>query len=450
MLFGANLIKAKVTEITNEKNIPLADATACWDAALEAVEPAACVDKLVHVDGNVLRMGRTVVKIGERERVTVAAFGKASIGMARAFIGAAGDLVGGCVVAHPSNLYWTDPPGCVETIAAEHPLPGAGSLRAGNVIADTARSLGGDDILVLLISGGGSSLVCAPCHGISFDDKIETTRILLRSGVDINSLNCVRKHISAVKGGNLAVLASGARKIVSIMISDVGGDDPSVIASGPASPDETDYSQSLSICRGVEIPAKVLEFLERGRIGIEPETPKPGNPVFAKVDKIIAASNASAIKAALAEAARRGYAAHEITHTLSGEARDAGKILAGILKSAKPGTFMAAGGETTVTVTGNGKGGRCQELALAAAMELESERDCLIWAAGTDGIDGPTDAAGAWADGDTIRKASESGVVAADRLMNNDAYEFFNAVGSLIKTGPTGTNVMDIIFLLKR
>jgi len=403
----------------------------------------------LHISGVMLNISSGVALKVPTLSLHVVALGKASITMAETFLDLAGDLVCHTLMIHPANMAWRNKRPNIETIAAGHPIPDFGSLNAGKRLLELADSLGENDLLALLISGGGSSLACAPADGISLEDKIGTTKALLRSGVDIHALNSVRKHISAIKGGRLAQRAAPA-KIIALYISDVIGDDPSVIASGPVAPDESTYTEALDVCREADVPKSVTNLLERGAKGLLPETPKPGNPVFDNIKNVVIASNHHALAGAAREVTLLGYKASILTDRLEGEARVVGKRLAALLKSSKENVFIAAGGETTVTVTGAGKGGRNQELALAAAIELEGCDGCLIWAAGTDGIDGPTDAAGAWADGSTAKTAGKLGLSPEDFLGRNDSYHFFERVGGLIRTGPTGTNVMDTIFLMKQ
>jgi len=434
----------------------LEDARRCWDAAIAAVDPGKAVKKTVRHDGEYLHISDFILNIpsdaalkAPTKSLHAVALGKASITMVEAFLEMAGGLVRHTLIIHPANIAWRNHSPNTETIAAGHPLPDFGSLNAGKRLLDLADSLDENDLLALLISGGGSSLACAPADGISLEDKIGTTQALLLAGVDIRALNSVRKHISAIKGGRLAQRAAPA-KIIPLYISDVIGDDPSVIASGPVAPDETTYAEALDVCGKADIPKSVINLLERGASGLLPETPKPGNPVFDNIKNVVIASNHHALTGAAREATLLGYKATILTDRLEGEARAVGKQLAAILKSSKENVFIAAGGETTVTVTGAGKGGRNQELALAAAIELEGCDGCLIWSAGTDGIDGTTDAAGAWADGSTVKTARKLGLSPEDFLKRNDSYRFFERVGGLIRTGPTGTNVMDIIFLVKQ
>lgn len=424
----------------------LEDARAIWDAALKAVDPYLAVKNTLDMQEGRLKISG--LSIEKPDGFSIAALGKASITMTRAALDIMGDKVSRCVVVHPDYIEWGDAPQFVKKIPAGHPIPNRGSLLAGKQLGEFADSLGAKDVLIFLISGGGSALAIDPVGAISFEDKAAANDALLKSGADIRSFNCVRKHISAIKGGRLAARAHPAQTI-SLIISDVVGDDPSVIASGPTAPDDSNFSEAFAACLKAKVPPSVMQYLERGFRGIEPESPKPGDPLLSKTHNIVIASNRAAIDMAGMTAQHLGYKTLWVTDSLEGEARVVGRRMAKLLKSAEAPSFIALGGETTVTVSGKGKGGRCQELALAAAIELDGQTNSLIWAAGTDGIDGPTDAAGAWVDGETIARAKRLGLNPYLHLSKNDSYNFFKPIEGLIHTGPTGTNVMDLIFLLK-
>lgn len=327
-----------------------------------------------------------------------------------------------------------------------HPVPDQRGVDGARRIAQIASQAGPDDLVICLISGGASALLPLPTRGITLGQKQKTTRLLLRSGATIHELNCVRKHMSAIKGGQLARLAYPAT-LLTLILSDVIGDDLDVIGSGPTVPDHSTTADARAILEKYRIPNKL--HLE--------ETPKPGDRIFQKTHNVIIGSNALAIDAAAKEARRLGFHALVLSAYVEGEAREVARVHAAIAKEilssgrplARP-ACVISGGETTVTVRGDGLGGRNQEFALAAAIEIESLRDLLILSAGTDGTDGPTDAAGAIADGATVARAKTLGLDAAAFLRNNDSYHFFEATGDLIKTGPTGTNVADVQLILVR
>jgi hydroxypyruvate reductase len=311
--------------------------------------------------------------------------------------------------------------------------------------------------VIALLSGGGSAMLSAPAEGITTEEKSETFRLLLRAGADIASFNAVRKHLSEVKGGLLARAAQPAATWA-LLLSDVPGDDPSVIASGPFSPDPTTYADAIGVLEryGIfyAVPSQVRRHLAEGADGALPETPKPDDPAFLGTTTALVGTNRTAM-----DAARRMAREQETGPTvtallpgfLRGEARECARsFCSGLRKAAEalsPGhaVVVIAGGETTVNVRGGGKGGRNQEFALAAAVELAGEGAMAVLAAGTDGIDGPTDAAGAYVDGTTVARAASLGLDPGAHLENNDAYPFFEALGDLVVTGPTGTNVADLV-----
>jgi glycerate-2-kinase len=319
---------------------------------------------------------------------------------------------------------------------------------------DLLSSAGEGDLVVGLISGGGSAMISAPPEGVSPEDKEDVLRRMLRSGADIGEFNTVRKHLSQVKGGRLGRAAFPAR-VFALLLSDVPGDEPSVIASGPFSPDPTTYGDAMEILvrRGIrgEIPASASAHLEAGAAGKVPETPKPDDPAFAGIACAVIGSNRLALEAASAAAGRAGAdTVRLLPGFLRGEARECARSFVEEMRRTSRSlslgrtAVLIAGGETTVTVRGGGRGGRNQEFALAAAIAMEGEEGMEILAAGTDGVDGPTDAAGAVADGSTCARARIAGRSAEDHLGDNDAYPFFRALSDLVVTGPTGTNVADI------
>jgi glycerate-2-kinase len=341
----------------------------------------------------------------------------------------------------------------IKVYEAGHPVPDINGFNATSEIISTLKEADERSLILCLISGGGSSLLVSPYEGITLEDKQKVTAHLLRAGADINELNSVRKHLSKVKGGRLAELAYPA-EMISLIVSDVIGDRLDVIASGPTSPDPTTYGDAIKVLKKYDLyhdmPENVIDLLEKGREGIIPETPKPGSYVFKKVQNIIISSNRIAIDAASERARSLGLEPEIVTTSLSGEARDAGKLLAERAKGLKDSRkiCLISGGETTVTVKGSGKGGRNTELALSFAMEISGTEGITLLSAGTDGTDGPTDAAGAVVDGHTISEGISKGLDPEEYLKNNDSYNFFKEIDSLLITGPTGTNVMDIQIII--
>jgi len=320
------------------------------------------------------------------------------------------------------------------------------------------RELTARDLLIVVLSGGASSLLPFPAAPVTLADKQRTTDLLLRAGADIFELNAVRKHLSALKGGQLAALAYPAT-VVSLILSDVINDPLDIIASGPTAPDPSTYGDALRVLSKYSltksVPRRVFQRLEDGASGRLPDTPKPGDLIFAQVYNVVVGSSRIALDAAAAKAKELGYRPLVLSSTMQGETREVARVHAEILREVlKHGSPAAApacllsGGETTVTVRGSGKGGRNQEFALAAALHIAGLKNAAVLSAGTDGTDGPTDAAGAIADGTTFARAMAAGFAPAAYLANNDSYPVFEKLGNLIKTGPTGTNVMDLHVML--
>jgi hydroxypyruvate reductase len=406
-------------------------------AALQAVDPFEAVQRyLPKIDGRVCGLG----------------IGKAAIPMMDALAERI-QLSGGLAV---TKFAARDTLGLYSVIEGGHPIPDARSLQAGHHVLEFVSHLGEDDTLVCLISGGGSALMTAPHEGISLEDLQSLTSLLLASGARIDEINTIRRHLDRVKGGGLARATKA--KIISLILSDVIGNPLEAIASGPTAPDPTTKEDALKILKkyshvlttetrrhGDSFLNSVSQCL-RGSERIQSK-----DFDFSRVQNIIIGDNRIAALAALEQAEREGFYAEILTNELQGEAREIGVRLAKQLReeiSKRPRPFcLIAGGETTVTIKGNGKGGRNQELALAAVDELTGLNNLILIALGTDGDDGPTDAAGAVVTGDSAERAEALGLRAADYLSRNDAYPFFDALGDLIKTGPTGTNVNDLIFL---
>ena len=417
---------------------------AIFRSALEAVEPAVALRRAVSRGQGALRVAGDALPADAR--LVVLALGKAALPMARALEAIAGDAVAaGLIVAREPGES-----GRLPLRVAAHPVPDARSAAAGEEVLRIAGAARPDDVLLLLLSGGASSLLATPAPGLGIDDLAFTSAALLASGAAIDELNAVRKHLSALAGGRLALRAA-SRRIEVLAISDVPGDRFDVIGSGPCCADPTTYADALAVLRrhdlASRVPARVLAHLEAGARGERDETPKPGDPRLARVRHTLLANNRGALEAAAAAATAQGLRACLVSGALAGEARMMGRRLAALALAARdaPPLCLLAGGETTVRVRGAGRGGRSQELALAAAVELDGRSDAALLAAGTDGSDGPTDAAGAFADGDTLARAARCGRDARAALADNDAYGFFAAEGGLLRTGPTGTNVMDLV-----
>jgi glycerate 2-kinase len=425
-------------------------------AAVASVDPARLVRVALRRDleGIALSGGgaSSILPWSSVERIFLVGGGKAGRPMAQAAAAAlAGKVAAGAIAVPKGEGGSLD---AVRLIESGHPLPDEGSREAAQAMLDLVSRAGEKDLVIALISGGGSAMISAPPEGVSSSDKEEVFRLLLRSGADITEFNTVRKHLSRVKGGRLARAAHPAR-VWALMLSDVPGDDPSVIASGPFSPDPSTYGDARKVL--VErtlydaIPDAVRAHIEAGASGRIPETPKPGDPVLERVSLAVIGSNRVAIDAAADAARKEGVDTVRILPGfLRGEARECAcafiQELRTAQESASPGKTVAliAGGETTVTVRGKGKGGRNQEFVLSAAVEMDGMPGMAVLSCGTDGIDGPTDCAGAFADGTTCSRAAAHALSAANHLDRNDAYPFFQALSDHIVTGPTGTNVTDI------
>lgn len=423
-------------------------------AALAAADPREAVRRIVR-DGLQLASGEEI-NWSQYGRVRVVGMGKAAPAMTRGLLDQLGERVDdGVVIA--KHVASTSDLGRVQVRIGSHPVPDDESLASTRALVDFLREGRPDDLVICLISGGGSALMTLPYEGITLEDLQSLTRLLLASGADITEINTLRKHLDQVKGGGLARLAAPAQ-VVTLILSDVIGSPLDAIASGPTAADPTTYSDALGILEKynitVQTPGAILDHLRRGGAGELPETVKPGDPLLERVSNRIVASNLQAAQAALDEAARGGFHALLLTTYLQGEASQAGVALAGILKQAalhgqplpRP-CCLVAGGETTVTLRGQGMGGRNQELALGAAFVLSGVPNAALVALATDGEDGPTDAAGAVVTGETLARARQSGLDPQVHLRQNDSYHLFAALDDLILTGPTGTNVNDLVFL---
>ena len=400
------------------------------DAALASAQPAHCLPP--HLPA--APAGRTVV-VGA---------GKAAATMAQAVEDHWDGALEGLVVTRYGHSV---PTRAIEVVEAAHPVPDAGGRAAAARILAEAEALGADDLALCLISGGGSALLTLPAPGLALGDKQAVTGALLRSGAAIGEINCVRKHLSAIKGGRLGVACHPAR-VVSLLISDVPGDDPAVIGSGPTVPDPTSFADAGAVLRkyGIDGPAAVIRHLEQGR----EETPKQGDPRLAGAETRIVATPAMALAAAADAARKAGYAPVVLGDALEGEARALAQDHAALARAAAPGTVLLSGGEATVTVTGPGRGGPNAEYALALALALDGAPGIFATACDSDGIDGTEDNAGALVTPDTGVRARAAGEDAAARLAANDAYAFFAALGDLVMTGPTLTNVNDFRAILVR
>ena len=388
--------------------------------------------------------------------IYVVGAGKAGGLMAAALESILGDRLTGGVV----NVKYghTVPVHRIELIEAGHPIPDDAGVQGAARIVRLLESLDEEDLVFCVLSGGGSALMPLPVAGITLEEKQAVTGLMLDCGATINQMNTVRKHISQMKGGHLARLASPAT-VISLILSDVIGDPLDVIASGPTVPDPSTFADCRAIMTRYQlentIPASVIRHMQEGEEGRNPETPKPGDPVFKCVQNVLIATSRQALEAARTEAEHRGYHPLILSSSIDGETREIARMYTAIAREIRtsghpvpPPACIISGGETTVTIRGKGKGGRNQEFVLAAAPGISGLDQTVVFSAGTDGTDGPTDAAGAIADGLTIARAQQAGLDAESYLNENDAYHFFETLNDLIITGPTNTNVMDLRLLL--
>jgi len=382
-------------------------------------------------------------------RVIVVGAGKASAAMARAVEEHWDGPLTGFVVTRYGHAV---PCERIEIVEAAHPVPDAKGEAAARQILDMVQGLGPDDLVLALISGGGSALLTLPAPGLTLEDKKAINAALLRSGAPIGEMNCVRKHLSAIKGGRLAAAAYPAR-VLTLVISDVPNDDLSVIASGPTVPDSTTFAEARAILAkyGITSPAAVIEHLERGR----DETPKPGDPRLANAETVMIATPQMSLEAAAEIARAAGVTPLILGDAIEGEAREVGKVMAGIARQAalrgqpaRPPCVLISGGETTVTIRGSGRGGRNVEFLLSLAVELDGLPGVFAVAGDTDGVDGAEEVAGALITPDTLARAAAKGVQAKERLADNDGHGFFEVLGDQIITGPTLTNVNDFRAIL--
>jgi hydroxypyruvate reductase len=425
-----------MTESTLRKH-----ALSIFKAALAAADPASAVKR--HLEGIDFARFRDVYVIGA---------GKAGASMAQAAERVLGRrLTAGLVNVKDGHLV---PVRRIELHECGHPVPDARGVQGAHRIAEMAASAGPGDLVICLISGGASALLPLPAEPITLGEKQEVTRLLLACGANIHEINAVRKHMSGIKGGQLARLAAPAT-VEALLLSDVIGDDLDVIGSGPAAPDASTFAAAQAILRRYQIygsvPASVRERMERGAAGEIPETPKPGDPLFRKVRNTVVGSGRLAIEAAGRRSRALGLRTLLLSSEIQGETRDIAGMHAAIAREmarfgrpVKPPACVITGGETTVTLKGSGKGGRNQEFALAAAIEIAGLPGVVAFSAGTDGTDGPTDAAGAIADGNTLARDPR----ARQFLDANDSYNYFKGLGDLVITGPTNTNVMDVRLML--
>ena len=431
------------------------DGITIFQAGLKAADPISAILRHVKLAGGKLEVGIKCYDLASYSGIYVVGAGKASARMAQALEQIFGDRLSGVVNVKYGHTVALK---AIKVNEAAHPLPDEAGVPATREILSLLEHCDERSLVFCLISGGGSALLPCPADGLTLEDKQRTTQALLECGATIQEINAVRKHISQVKGGRLAKVAYPAT-VVSLILSDVIGDALDSIASGPTVPDFSSFADCLRIiekyCIEGKIPPGVKLYLERGANGEHEETPKPGDPVFQKVQNLVVGSNRLALAAANEKAQELGYHGLILSSLIQGETREAAGFHAAIGKEiletgnpvARP-ACVISGGETTVTIHGKGLGGRNQEFALAAAIGIAGLEGIVILSGGTDGTDGPTEAAGALADGTTCTRAREAGIDPMRSLADNDSYHFFQRLDDLLITGPTLTNVMDLRLVL--
>jgi len=428
------------------------DALSIFQAGLKAVNPVTAIKQQVRLQNDTLIVGDRDYDLSSYEDIYVIGAGKASAAMAQPIE----ELLGQRIKAGFLNVKYghTLPLNIVQINEAGHPVPDEAGLNGAKQIVELLIQTGEKDLILFLISGGGSALLPYPAEGLALEDIQQLTKYLLEVGATIHEINALRKHVSRVKGGRLAKLALPSA-LISLILSDVIGDNLDSIASGPTVPDESTFGDCLNILEKYELRDKIspvlLKFLEEGAQGEHEETPKADDPAFEQTQNVIIGSNIMAVEAAKKKAKELGYNSLILSTSIEGETKDVAKVHAAIAKEIlstgnplKKPACVISGGETTVTIRGQGLGGRNQEFALAAAIEIDGWEGAVILSGGTDGTDGPTDAAGAIADGKTVGRANVLELDAQAYLRENDSYNFFQPLDDLIITGPTFTNVMDL------
>jgi len=427
------------------------DALLVFEAGLKAASAADAVKKFLTLKNDTLQIDRLEYNLRRFRRIYLLGAGKACADMALSVEGILGDKITESVVSVPYGF--GSKASYVRVLEASHPEPDQNSLNNATEILNLAEEADEGDLVICVISGGGSSLLLAPPDGIPLADIVVMNSELLRSGADIREVNTIRKHVSKIKGGRLALKIFPAA-LVTLIVSDVVGDELSSIASGPTVPDNTTYGDCLNIIEkyGLErhFPQSIMQHTLRGDRGLVDENPREGDAAFRNSYSLVIANNSTSLKAISGRAEGMGYEVVSLSSTVAGDTQDAAQTHARLAREiltekdpVGPPACIVSGGETTVRVTGGGKGGRNQQFVLSAALEIDG-LPVSVLSLGTDGIDGSTDAAGAVCDGNTVIRARQSGLDPVSYLRRNDSYSFFERLGDLVVTGPTGTNVMDI------
>ena len=445
-----------MSAILNEIEEMRSNAVKIFQKGLQAVEPGSAIKRSCKRKNDHLVIGNKKYNLSKIKNIFVTGAGKATAPMAAAIEDIIGENITHGIInvkyGHTANL------NSIRLIEAGHPVPDKNGMKGADEILNLAAGAKKNDLVLCLISGGGSALLVLPAEGITLKDKQDTIKILLSCGATIHEINTIRKHISKIKGGRLAKAAYPAR-MLSLILSDVVGDDLDVIASGPSVPDPSTFEESLKIFKKYKItkniPKAVVSHMKKGASGKVPETPKEGNRIFKNTYNLVIAGNMEAITAARQESNKMGYNTLVLSSMIEGETRDVAKVHTAIAKEIlrtgipiPPPACILSGGETTVNITGSGLGGRNQEFVLAAAIDIAERKNIVVLSGGTDGGDGPTDAAGAMADTNTLKRAESMGLNPLNFLLNNDSYHFFKRLYDLLITGPTNTNVMDLRIIL--
>lgn len=438
-------------------------------SVIKISDPALAIRRHLSLTGDYLKVNDTIYKLSEYKNIYVVGGGKASAPMAVALEEMLGDRITTGIInvkygySLPPMLpnggpdVSFGPTSKIEIVEAGHPIPDRNGLKGAKRMIQLIKGAGENDLVIALISGGASALIPLPVKGIALKDKKRVADLLLRSGATIDEINIVRKHLSMIKGGQMTVMAYPA-KVISLILSDVIGDPPDIIASGPTVPDKSSYKDAKAILVRYrlwnKIPEGVRMHVQDGLAKKVAETPKEGHPAFKKVQNLIIGNNQLVVDEVERRAKEMGYNTLVLSRSIEGEAREVAKVFVAIVKEilnrdipVKRKACIIAGGETTVKVRGNGRGGRAQEFALAGALEIAGLKGVTMVGFTTDGTDGPTDAAGAIVDSTTVDRAKRSGLDPRRSLDNNDSYSFFKSLGDLITTGPTHTNLNDLYLL---
>jgi len=431
-------------------------AVSIFKAGVIGVDIQELIHKKIKLNDNNLIIDKINYDLRQFEKIVIIGGGKASSTMAASIEQILSEKInkGIVITSYGSVLHNRK----VIIKEAAHPIPDENGIKWTNELLAIVNECDEKTLVICLISGGASSLLCSPVSGVSLNDIQKLNKDLIDCGATIAEINTIRKHLSKIKGGQLVKAAIPAT-LVSLILSDVVGDSLDVIASGSTAPDPTSYEDAIKILKDFslidKVPSPILKHLRNGAKGDISDTPKPGDLIFTHVQNVLIGTNIDAMISAEIEAKKLGYNTLILSPMIVGETRTVAKVHTAIAKSiqkyslpiSKPACFLS-GGETTVKVKGEGKGGRNQEFVLTAAIELENEKKIIVLSAGTDGIDGPTDAAGAICDGETVFRGEDKGMKSNDYLINNNSYEFFNKLDDLIMTGPTNTNVMDLRVIL--